>query len=538
MTRRGEEWTAVVASLIVATAVGCNGEIGGAPAIPDDLATVAPVGLRRLSRHEYDNTLRDLLADNSRPGGVLLPEDTLTPFDNDAGKQQPSLAYVEAAELVGREAAQRLVADAARRDAVLGCVPTSALDSDCMRGFVQRFGRRALRRSLAPHEITEFADLGLMIAGEAQPQDFYAGVEVVVSALLLDPAFLYRIERGGEVPGAPGFFKLHGVEIATRLSYLLLGTTPPDALLDAAEAGELDEAAGLGAMAAALLADPRAREQIDRFHALWLGYSQAALPVELAQPMRLETRLLLEQVIFDERRPWLEVFTASGSFIDDTLATHYGLALPGSNNPTWVEYGASGRAGILSHGSFLSVGGGSAETSPTKRGKLIRTRLLCGDIPPPPPDVNADEPPAGGGTCKAERYGAHSSVPACASCHRLMDPLGFGLENYDYLGRFRSAESDAPECQIAGEGEVDGAGKFHGPKGLAELLVGNDLIDACVVVQLYRYAMGRHEERSESDGIDALATAFEEGGHRFDDLLLRLVTDTTSRYRREAEEEP
>jgi hypothetical protein len=511
-----------------------DGGTGSPPVDPKDLDMVDEMGMRRLSAHELDRTLFSLLKDDTRPAAQLLPEDVLDPFDNDVSTQNASLAYVEAAEVVGREAAQRFVADAARRDEIVGCAPAGPTDADCMQAFVAPFGRRALRRRLAADDVDEFVALGLEVAADAG--DFWAGIEVVVSAFLLDPEFLYRIERGTPVDGEPDLFQLDGYEVATRLSYFLIGTTPPDSLLDAAEAGDLDDADGVRAAAAKLLATADARAQLSRFHGLWLGYGTAPLPPALATAMESETRLLLEDIVFDDPRSWLELFTATGTFVGDELASHYGLPPPGSDSPEWVEYGDSGRAGLLSHGSFLAVGGGGAETNVVRRGRMIRTRLMCQEIPPPPPDVNVDEVPDIEGACKEEVYAQQRAVGQCAGCHVQMDPIGFGLEQYDYSGAFRTHDPVLPSCAIPGDGEIMGVGTFNGPGELAALLVETRILDACAVQQVYRYAMGRAADGPGAGLIEALTAEFVDGDHRFDALLLELVGHPSFGFRREEKE--
>ena len=511
-----------------------TGSETGDPIDPEDLEVVGEMGMRRLSAHEFDRTLFSLLGDDTASAAALLPEDVIDPFDNDATTQDPSMAYVEAAEVVGREAAQRLVADVDRRTDVVDCGPSGPGDADCMESFVVQFGRRALRRALEPDEVDDFVTLGLQIAGE--DDDFWAGVEVVISGMLLHPEFLYRIERGTPVDGQPGVFKLSGNEVATRLSYFVVGTTPPDWLLDAAEAGDLDDADGVRTAATQLLDTADARAQVSRFHGLWLGYATAPLPADVGAKMQAETRLLVEDVVFDDPRSWLELFTANGTYVDDELAAHYGWPEPGSNTPVWVSYEGSGRAGILSHASFLSVGGGGAETNVVRRGKLIRNRLMCEEIPPPPPDVNVDEIPEIEGACKDEEYEVQRAVGSCAGCHAQMDPIGFGLENYDYAGLFRTHDPEMPSCEITGEGEIQGVGTFNGPGELATLLVEEDILGRCAVTQLYRYAMGRAEDDAGSNLIDELATAFSDDAQRMDEVLLDLVGHPSFGFRREEAE--
>jgi hypothetical protein len=512
----------------------CVGDDGGqpvaAPIVPED--GVGKMGLRRLTVAEYDNTVAAILGDDTRPGAALLPEDARSPFDNDYTTQEASRVLVEAAETLAKEAAARLVAEPARRDAVVGCTPSAIADAACMASFVGRFGRLALRRPLSQEEIDAYVALGLDFA--ERDGTFDTGVEVVIRAFLQDGELLYRVEIGTAVPERPGLFRLNGWERATRMSYFLWGGPPDDALLDLAAAGSLETPEGMAAAAEAMLADGRTRAQVERFHALWLGFDQLPHAQDLTNRMRAETAALIERVVFDERRSWLGLFDATESFVDDTLAQHYGMPSPGSSTPVWTDYGDSGRRGLLSHGSFLSVAGNVADTSPTKRGKLIRERLMCQVVPPPPPDVDADAPPdEASGECKWDRYAAHRQAGACKSCHDMMDPIGFGLENFDREGRFRAHDDGAPQCAIAGDGELVGAGTFNGPAELGALLMETGRLEACAAQQLYQYAMG-HPIGDEDDAfVTALQERFREGGQRFDRLLVELVANPAFGFRLE-----
>lgn len=504
-----------------------TGETGETGEVPE---TLGPIGMRRLTRYEYDNTLRDLLGDTTRPGSQMLPEDPFTPFDNEYGTQEASQPLIEGLEVLARDAARRLLDDPPRRDEVVGCTPSSTTDEACLRDFLGRFGRRALRRPLSADEIDGYVALGLEYA--QRESDFHAGIEVVLRALLQDAEFIYRVEIGTPVASEPGVFALNDFELATRLSYLLWGSTPSDELLDAAEAGELSTAGQRQAMAQAMLQDPRARVQLDRFHAMWLGYAQLPHTPELTNALRSETTALLERVIFDEAAPWTDLFTATETFIDATLAEHYDLPTPDGSQ--WVGYGSSGRQGILSHGSFLSAAAGPGETSPTRRGKWIREQLMCQLIPPPPPNVDADNPPTEeDAECKEDRYAIHAEVGSCAGCHSLMDPIGFGLERYDTQGRFRTHDEGAPQCTISGDGELTGLGPFNGPAELANLLVDNVALEPCVAQQLYRFALGREVVEDDLALVTELGMQLTEGDGRFDTMLGALVAHPAFAHRRE-----
>jgi hypothetical protein len=474
----------------------------------------------------------DLFGDATRPASGRLPEDALTPFDNDFLTQDPSAVLVQAAETLAIDVAQRLIAEPERRDDVVGCIPSAASDRTCMRAFVERVGRRAYRRTLTAAEIEDLVELGDTFA--TNESDFYEGVDAIVRALLQAPQFLYRVEIGTPVENQPGLFLLDDFEIATKLSYLVVGSTPDDELLASAEAGEMDSSESRSAQVTRLLATPRARAQADRFHAMWLGYSKMAIAPDLASRMRRETAALIDRVLFEEKGPWLGLFQVEESFLDDTLAAHYGLALPGSSDPTWVSLAGSGRRGILSQGAFLSAASNPGDTSPTKRGLLIRSRLLCSPVPPPPPDVPADSPPdPAAADCKWDQYAAHREKSSCAGCHAQMDPIGFGLENYDKEGRFREHDDDRPECLISGDGELIGAAEFNGPAELSDVLVATGSLEGCATQHFMQFAVGgalgpNHEALS-----DELTEAFAASDGRFDALMVAFVSAEAFTYRLE-----
>lgn len=502
---------------------------------PSDEAGVGEMGARRLSRNEYDNTVRDLLGDDTRPGTKYLPEDIVDPFDNDFRGQQPSKVLIDALEASANDIAVRLVADPVRRAEVVGCEPTGADDAGCMTSFIEHFGRLAVRRPLSAEEVGLYLALAQTFA--LDQGDFYQGVEVVLRAMLQTPEFVYRIERGTPT-ATPGVFRLDDFEVATRLAYFLWGSAPNDELLEFAEAGELGTPEAVAAVAEWMLSEDRARARVDRFHAMWLGYFQLPHQADVTASMREESRALIERVIFDEHSAWQELFTADGTYINQTLADLYGLPAPAGDEFAWVDYGDSGRQGLLSHGSFLSVAGKFGDTSPTQRGKLIRNRLLCQVIPPPPPDVNVDEPPSSPDSdCKWDAYAAHRELAGCKGCHDLMDPVGFGLENYDQLGRWRETDVDHPECVIAGEGTIDGDA-FSGPAGLADYLVTGEQLEICIVRQVYRFAMGHEVLTEDVAFVDQLDQSFAAADYRFDRLMLDLVSDEAFLYRREEETLP
>jgi len=263
-----------IAGVVALTAcVACKGQIGqagdrgGPPAVDPVLAIES--GARRLSQSELDNTLRDLVGEDSAPAARLLNEDEFRPFDNDYTIQQASEALITSLEALAEQVAEATVADTARRAGLVPCTPASAGDEGCFRSFLEGFLPRALRRAVTQDDIDAYMPL-LAFASEDNAlvdNDFYTAVQLAVSATLQDPEFLYRVEEG--TPGStPGLLELDGYEIASRMSYLLWASMPDDALFAAAAAGTLESPQGRSAEAVRMFEDPRAREQLHRFHAM------------------------------------------------------------------------------------------------------------------------------------------------------------------------------------------------------------------------------------------------------------------------------
>jgi hypothetical protein len=492
-----------------------------------DPRAMGPTGLRRQTHAELRNTLELVLGvDASEVDDLLalLPADSSTPFDNDYGTQEPSQPLIEGMLSLAEKLAKLLAEDPARRDALMGCTPSSASDEACLRQGIERLGRLVLRRPLATEEIDGYAGF---IAVAEEEGDFGIAVELVLASLLLDGEFLYRIEVGEPVDG-DALVRLTDFELASRLSFLLWGSAPNDELLDVAADGALQSSDDVYDTAVWMLEDPRATAQIQRLHAMWLGYHQLVLEPTLAASLRNETDALVQRYV--ERGRWLGMFTSRESFLDDTLAQHYDIALPGGE-AGWVEYPDVRRGGILSHGSFLAIGKKFADTSPVERGKAVWTRLLCNELAPPPPDVDTGLPPSGASpdACKTERYDMASRTE-CASCHAILDPIGFGLENYGPAGEWRTVEPDNAECSIEGRGELVGADDFAGPGALGELLVESGQLEGCFMQNFYRFVVGRAPTEDDDVMLDAIVETFENEDD-FAALLLTFAASEGFRHR-------
>lgn len=506
---------------------------GTRPPATADIASES--GARRLTTHELDNTIETLLGDDRRRATELLVVDEFTPFDNDYTNQLASAALITGLEIFAIDVADHVMGDTALRDGAVPCTPSGADDAACFRAFIEDFVPKAFRRPITEEEIGAYMTLQSfsteVVAGV--DNDFYTGIGLVIRAVLQDPEFLYRIEVGTETDDE-GVLALDGWEIATRMSYFLWASTPDEALLADAASGVLETPEGRRAAATRMLNDPRAREQLHRFHTMWLGYRVLPHDQDLVSNFSMETNALIDRVVFDDPQSYLNLMTFGETYLNDELATHYGLPAP-AGGEDWVPYGDSGRAGILSHGTILSAFAKFADTSPTQRGILIRTRLMCQEIPPPPPTIDVDDEPVGESPddCKYERYAAHRDQSGCSGCHNAMDPIGFGLENFDMAGRFREHDEGRPECVIAGDGALPDGTPFNGPAELGQVLLDEGYIETCVMQQLYGFAIGREASGAELDAVDELVTEFSAVGHDLRDLITEFVASERFALRRE-----
>lgn len=508
---------------------GSGGESGGDAEVPELPQLVAQSGMRRLTRVEYVETVQDLTGVELASGASSLPSDDLLPFDNDYTTQAESASLIVAAESLAGEAAESLLADAQLWSAVVPC-ESAAVDANCFDSFVRSFGRRALRRPVTDDEATRWG--GWMMDEAEAAGDSSLAISIAVRMFLQHPEFLYRVDAG-EPTEDPEVVRLDDWAVASRLSFLLWGVGPDDALLDAAAAGRLGNPGEVEVEAVRMLADERAKERVQRFHAMWMGYEVMAIGGDLGESMRAETAALINRVVFDEEMVWQDLFRSEETFVDDVLAQHYGIEAPGNAAGDWVNYGESGRTGILSHGTFLSNGFKDGDTSPIVRGHVVSSMLLCLEVPEPPADVPPPPDPVEG-ACKIDEAAAHLTQASCAGCHAMLDTLGFGLENYDEFGQWRGTDPGKPECEIEGEGEVPGLGKFNGPGELGVLIADSKLLNDCLAEQAYRFAVGRTELDDVDHGIiERTMEELGEGDFEFKELLLQHVTDPSFGFARQ-----
>ncbi|HTG88628.1 MAG TPA: DUF1592 domain-containing protein [Vicinamibacterales bacterium] len=501
--------------------------------------------VRRLTHAQYDNTVRDLLGDYSRPAERFPPEDYVDGFKNQlTGQGMPPL-LVETYST----SAEKLALNAFRIGDVNGlipCKPASFSDAKCRDAFIRRFGLRAFRRPLSDDEVKRYSAVFAQQAGVGKR--FNDGARVVVEAMLQSPNFLFHVEAGLDGRYAD-------YDIASRLSYLLWNTMPDEALFEAAAKGELSTPAGRERAARRLIENvPKGRQALDQFFEEWLRFDRVVNAVksgryreftpELALAMAEETRTMLHHLVWNDRN-FMESLTADYSFLTSELAEIYGVPAPKDQFEMVKFPSDSQRAGILGQGTFLASTAGPTDTSPTARGIFIRERLLCQHVPPPPPGVITTLPdPLTDGPAKGRRQlmVEHVENATCASCHRLMDPIGFGFEHFDAIGRYRPTEAipvpgrrgggggfrGGPppiQVEINAQGEIAGIpdSGFSGAKQIGGILADSPVCQKCIVRQMFRYSYGRLETNADEKTIDQLYDQFKGSGFKFKSLLVALV---------------
>jgi hypothetical protein len=422
------------------------------------------------------------------------------------------------------------------RDGLLVCDPAAEGEA-CVREILTTFASRAWRRPVDDAEVTPLVELVKLAESQGDTTD--VGLEVAVGATLLSPHFLFRVELDPD-PASATPHLLSGYELASRLSYFLWSSMPDEALFAAAASGELDTAEGVRKQVMRMFVDPKADALIDNFAGQWL-YTRAlgdhtpdymAFPAwddDLRDALEGEARSVFSELLHSER-PAVDVLTTDFTYLNDRLATHYGLPLPGSDQLVRVDLPADSlRGGLLTQGSLLTVTSYPRRTSPVKRGKWVLSQLLCSEPDPPPPGVEAlDEEAVTAGTLR-EILAAHRADPVCASCHDTMDGIGLALENYDGTGAFRAEENGAP---IDASGSFPTGETFVGAKQLATLLREDPRLFACTAKKLMTYALGRSPGPDDAAYLaDVTQAALADGGS-FSRLLVEIAASDPFRYRR------
>lgn len=485
-----------------------------------------PQALRRLTTAQYDQTLRDLFADPATPTAAVFNDPIVLGFTSDTN-----------ALVVQSLGAQQLM-DHAERAAHWAVTthlqqlsPCTTPDATCRGQFIRAFGKRAFREPLTDARVRAY---DAIFAAEATFQD---GAEAVIGAMLQSPYFLYRRELGKPDPAQAGMVVLTPHEVAASLSYLLTGSMPDDQLMAAADSGALTTPAELDRQAQRLLATPRAQDAVMSFMSGWLDLGRLKTSVkddasfkltdELRGAMASETRALILDTVFTSNGTLANLLTAPYSFLNRDLAAHYGLAQANTLGADLqrVAYAPGTRdGGVLAHASVLVGHAGAAESSPVQRGKLVRTRLLCQDLPPPPANLDTKlRPPLPTETTRAH-FEDHMSNAVCAACHKLMDPIGFTFEHYDAFGRWRDQENGVA-VNVKGTiyGTKQGDVPVDGVAGLTSHLATSDATNSCLVRYWSYYAYGSASWSGDACTYDAISTEAARDQFKLKSVLMGIV---------------
>ena len=435
--------------------------------------------------------------------------------------------------------------DTASRRRVFSCYPEAPDDeAGCAADVLSRLARRAFRRPVDEADVEPL--LALYDEGRREG-GFERGIQFALRGILIDPEFLFRIERdpAGAAPGAA--YPVSDIELASRLSFFLWSSLPDDELLDDAAAGRLREPGVLETRIARMMADPRSDAFIDNFFGQWLLLRNMRTVApdpdafidfdeNLREAMEQETAHFVESQVRGDRSV-LDLLRADHTYLNERLARHYGVPGVYGNHFRRVPVAAHGRGGLLGQGSLLTATSYPNRTSPTKRGLWVLENLLGTPPPPPPPEVpglpDADHPDEARRLSMRERMEVHRISPVCASCHVLMDPLGFSLENYDGVGAWRTTEDGAP---IDVSSTLPDGSQFAGAAGLRDILLGaEERFVETVTEKLLTYALGRGVEHHDGPAVRGVARRAAADGYRWSSMILGVVESTPFQMRRSRE---
>ena len=414
-------------------------------------------------------------------------------------------------------------------------------EEECAKEILSTLMRRAYRRPVSEADIE--GPMAFYREGRSEG-DFDAGIERALSAVLVSPKFLFRIELEPDEVLRGDSYQVSDIELASRLSFFLWSSIPDDELLDTAIRGELSRPDGLERQARRMLADPRAYNLASNFAGQWLHLRKldsirpdARLYPDfddnLRQAFREETELFVESILREDRSV-LDLLKADYTFLNERLAKHYGIPHVYGSRFRRVTLGDnSHRGGLLRHGSILTVTSFATRTSPVVRGKWVLDNIFGAPPPPPLPDVPAlEDNSVSASLPMRERMSEHRSNPVCASCHNIIDPVGFALENFDAVGRWREYENGEP---IDVSGGLPGGVEFYGVAGLEEgLLDRPELFVGTLTEKLLTFALGRGVEYYDAPAVRKILREAEPEGYRFSSLILGIVKSTPFQMRKSA----
>jgi Protein of unknown function (DUF1592)/Protein of unknown function (DUF1588)/Protein of unknown function (DUF1585)/Protein of unknown function (DUF1587)/Protein of unknown function (DUF1595) len=431
--------------------------------------------------------------------------------------------------------------DTTSRQRIFVCHPQKESEQDaCAKRILSTLARRAWRGPVKDSEL----QVPLRFYREARAQaGFEDGIEKALRAVLMSPRFLFRIEQDPAGIAPRTAYALSDLDLASRLSFFLWSSIPDDDLLDAATRGTLKQPAVLKKEVRRMLADPRSEALVNNFAEQWLYLRNLAsaspdtrlfpdFDDNLRQAFRRETEMFFESIMREDRNV-LDLLRANYTFVNERLAKHYGIPnIYGSRFRRVTFDEGSVRGGLLGQGSVLTVSSYATRTSPVIRGKWVLTNILGSPPPPPPPNVPPLKEAADSGKVLTmrERMAQHRANPACAGCHKLMDPIGFSLENYDAVGRWRTTEGGVP---VDAAGSLPDGSTFTGAAGLRQALLRNpELFVTTTAEKLLTYALGRGVEEDDAPAVRGIVRAARADDYRFSSLVLGIVNSTPFQMRR------
>jgi hypothetical protein len=536
----GSGVTTGVAGTGVATGAGGTVGTAGTTGVADPFATacaasngalnagVTPV--RRLTRDQFNNTVRDLIGATGMPADALGLDEKIGPFASNA------IAPVDETLVQQHQEVAATLATAAkpRMTTISPCNLTTDTGTTCATQFVTQFGQKAYRRPLTSAEVQTYVSLYTL--GKTG-LDAANGFRLVIEAMLQSPFFLYHHDVGSTGTPQAGTIKVTPFELASRLSYFIWNTMPDDTLFAVASNGTLADEAVLTAQVQRMLTSDKAAPTIALFHRQWLDVTELPEQVKsatvyprynaaLGDAMMSELAMFTDHVVRKGDGLFKTLMTSNLAFPQGGLFGIYGVTQPsGFTVGSSVTLNASQRAGILTQAAFLTRWAHGDQTSPVHRGKLVRLNVLCGYVPPPPANANTNPPPPTPTTSTRERFAQHDADPTCGNCHQLMDPIGLGFENFDGIGAWRTMDGlgavDATGNIVAVGPDL--AGTFNGAVELANKLASSQEVSNCFANQWFRFSMGRMESTNDACSIKGIRDAFRTSGGNIRELISRVV---------------
>jgi len=425
------------------------------------------------------------------------------------------------------------------RRRIFVCRPTNSGDEQCAKKIISTLMRRAYRRSISEADLER--PMAFYREGKSE-RDFDTGIGKALSAVLINPEFLFRVEVDPDKTAAGAAYRISDLELASRLSFFLWSSLPDDALLDSAIRGELRRPGVLDKHVRRMLADPRSYNLASNFAGQWLRVRNLTsvdpnvrlypdFDDNLRQAFRQETELFVDSIVRDDRSV-LDLLKTDYTFLNERLAKHYGIPNVYGSRFRRVELGRdSRRGGLLRQGSILSVSSYATRTSPVLRGVWVLSNIVGAPPPPPLPNVPALDGNVPANLPVRERMAAHRANPVCANCHRTIDPVGFALENFDAVGRWRDNEGDSGPIDVSGT--LPGLGDVNGVAGLEEALLRRpELFATTLTEKLLTFALGRGVEYYDAPAVRKILREAQPGGYRFSSLILGIVNSAPFQMRR------